>query len=80
MPSTADMVKWPLNGVNMQILAIMPPQWCVDTRDTGILYVATLTTLRFPENVCSRLGIGTVGKSIYFYPGCSHHLLVTHTL
>ncbi|RDW91776.1 hypothetical protein BP5796_01170 [Coleophoma crateriformis] len=44
MPSTAGMVKWAFDGINTQILAIMPPQWCVDTRDAGMLYVAALTT------------------------------------
>ncbi|KAG9851587.1 hypothetical protein KCU98_g646, partial [Aureobasidium melanogenum] len=45
MPSTAGMVKWVYDGENNQILAAMQPQWCVDTRDAALLYVAALTTL-----------------------------------
>lgn len=44
MPSTAGMVKWAYDGVNVEILGLMQPQWCVDTCDAAMLYVAALTT------------------------------------
>ena len=44
MPSTAGMVKWAFTGENVQILAMMPPQWSVDTHDAAQLYVAAITT------------------------------------
>ncbi|KAI2638018.1 NAD(P)-binding protein [Hypomontagnella submonticulosa] len=42
--STCGMVKWVLDGVNLGILAKIPAQWHVDTRDTGLLYVAAMIT------------------------------------
>lgn len=42
--STAGMVKWVWDGVLREFLNVMPPQWHVDTHDTGKLFVAALTT------------------------------------
>ncbi|KAI1409921.1 NAD(P)-binding protein [Hypoxylon sp. FL1857] len=43
-PSTCGMVKWIFDGINLEIVRGIPPQWHVDTRDTGLLYVAALIT------------------------------------
>ncbi|KAI5924600.1 hypothetical protein F4810DRAFT_131824 [Camillea tinctor] len=44
IPSTCGMVKWLWDGTNMDLLSHMQPQYHVDTRDTGLLYVAALIT------------------------------------
>ncbi|KAK9787925.1 hypothetical protein SCARD494_10175 [Seiridium cardinale] len=44
IPSTAGMVHWVWTGENRQILDYIQPQWHVGTQDTGLLYVAALTT------------------------------------
>jgi nucleoside-diphosphate-sugar epimerase len=44
LPSTAGMVHWVWTGENRQILDYIQPQWHIDTHDTGLLYVAALTT------------------------------------
>ncbi|KAI1759900.1 NAD(P)-binding protein [Hypoxylon sp. FL1150] len=43
MPSTSGMVKWVYDGINLEILAQIPPQWHSDNRDARLLYVAALT-------------------------------------
>ncbi|KAI0897444.1 NAD(P)-binding protein [Annulohypoxylon nitens] len=43
-PSTCGMVKWVADGVNLDLLSSIPPQWHVDTIDCGLLYVAALIT------------------------------------
>jgi nucleoside-diphosphate-sugar epimerase len=43
IPSTAGMVRWVWKGSNRYVLNMMQPQWYIDTRDTGMLYVAALT-------------------------------------
>ncbi|KAI0384951.1 NAD(P)-binding protein [Hypomontagnella monticulosa] len=42
--STCGMVKWIVDGVNLETFAQIAPQWHVDTRDTGLLYVAAMVT------------------------------------
>lgn len=44
IPSTAGMVHWVWTGENRHILDYVEPQWHIDTRDAGLLYVAALTT------------------------------------
>ena len=44
IPSTAGMVRWVWENVHLDVLDVMQPQWFVDCRDTGRLYVALLTT------------------------------------
>lgn len=44
IPSTAGMVHWVWTGANREILDYVQPQWHIDTRDAGLLYVAALTT------------------------------------
>ncbi|KAF3021414.1 hypothetical protein E8E14_003964 [Neopestalotiopsis sp. 37M] len=44
VPSTAGMVHWVWKGENHHVLDMVQPQWHVDTRDVGLLYVAALTT------------------------------------
>ncbi|KAI1772050.1 NAD(P)-binding protein [Hypoxylon cercidicola] len=46
IPSTTGMVKWAYDGINLDLLALMQPQWCIDTRDAALLYIATLVTPR----------------------------------
>ncbi|OTB04723.1 hypothetical protein M426DRAFT_11356 [Hypoxylon sp. CI-4A] len=41
--STNGLVKWVFDGVNLDILARVPPQWHCDARDSALLYVAALT-------------------------------------
>ncbi|KAI0101185.1 NAD(P)-binding protein [Daldinia grandis] len=42
--STCGLVKSLYEGKNLEALAMLPPQWVSDTRDTGLLYVAALIT------------------------------------
>ncbi|KAK3329915.1 hypothetical protein B0H66DRAFT_579410 [Apodospora peruviana] len=42
--STSGMVMWLYNGEHLDILSGFVPQWCIDARDTGRLYVAALVT------------------------------------
>jgi nucleoside-diphosphate-sugar epimerase len=42
--STAGMVKWVWDGTMREFLNIMPPQWHIDAKDAGKLYVAALVT------------------------------------
>ncbi|KAK6956160.1 hypothetical protein Daesc_001433 [Daldinia eschscholtzii] len=42
--STCGMVKGLYEGKGLDVLAMLPPQWVSDTRDTGLLYVAALIT------------------------------------
>ncbi|KAH6648633.1 hypothetical protein BKA67DRAFT_661594 [Truncatella angustata] len=44
IPSTAGMVHWVWTGENRHILEAVEPQWHIDANDTGLLYVAALTT------------------------------------
>lgn len=44
VPSTAGMVHWVWTGANREFLALVTPQWHVDTQDVGLMYVAALTT------------------------------------
>lgn len=44
IPSTAGMVRWLWEGSNRYVLNMLQPQWHIDTHDTGMLYVAALTT------------------------------------
>ncbi|KAI0861221.1 hypothetical protein F4860DRAFT_173490 [Xylaria cubensis] len=44
IPSTNGMVKWVYDGVHLDLIAMMQPQWFIDTRDAALLYVAALTT------------------------------------
>jgi nucleoside-diphosphate-sugar epimerase len=44
IPSTAGMVHWVWENVNVGVLDMIQPQWFVDCRDTGRLYVALLAT------------------------------------
>ncbi|OJJ89196.1 uncharacterized protein ASPGLDRAFT_62755 [Aspergillus glaucus CBS 516.65] len=43
IPSTAAMVKWAVDGINLPILNGFQPQWYVNTRDAALLYVAAFT-------------------------------------
>lgn len=43
-PSTCGMVKWIFDKTNLEIFRGIPPQWHIDTHDTGLLYVAALIT------------------------------------
>ncbi|CAJ2503503.1 Uu.00g108970.m01.CDS01 [Anthostomella pinea] len=42
--STCGMVKWLWDGVNLDVLAQLQPQWHLDTRDAGLLYVVAMIT------------------------------------
>ncbi|KAI1379240.1 NAD(P)-binding protein [Hypoxylon crocopeplum] len=42
--STCGLVKCLFEGVNLELLPLLPPQWHADTHDTGLLYVAALIT------------------------------------
>ncbi|KAI8631638.1 hypothetical protein F5Y19DRAFT_401106 [Xylariaceae sp. FL1651] len=42
--STCRVVKWLMESVNLGLIASIPSQRFVDTRDLGLLYVAALTT------------------------------------
>ncbi|KAI1828318.1 NAD(P)-binding protein [Xylaria intraflava] len=42
--STNAMVKWVYDGVNMEFLDSLQPQWFVDSRDSALLFIAALTT------------------------------------
>ncbi|KAK4138977.1 hypothetical protein BT67DRAFT_438277 [Trichocladium antarcticum] len=44
IPSTAGMVHWVWEDVHVQVLEMMQPQWFVDCRDAGRLYLALLAT------------------------------------
>ncbi|KAK4445781.1 hypothetical protein QBC34DRAFT_160696 [Podospora aff. communis PSN243] len=44
IPSTAGMVQWVWENKYVDVLDMMRPQWHVDCRDTGLLYVAVLVT------------------------------------
>ncbi|KAH9990743.1 NAD(P)-binding protein [Xylariaceae sp. FL0662B] len=44
IPSTCRLVKWLLDGTNLEAMARIPPQWHTDPRDAALLYVAVLTT------------------------------------
>ncbi|KAI0130426.1 hypothetical protein BJ170DRAFT_620129 [Xylariales sp. AK1849] len=44
LPSTAGMVHWVWTGSNRPLLNMMQPQWHIDARDAGILFVAALTS------------------------------------
>ncbi len=44
VPSTAGMVRWVWEDTHREVLDVMQPQWFVDCRDTGRLYVALLAT------------------------------------
>ncbi|KAL2129745.1 hypothetical protein VTI74DRAFT_7335 [Chaetomium olivicolor] len=44
IPSTAGMVQWAWEDVHVEMLNLMQPQWFVDCRDAGRLYVALLAT------------------------------------
>lgn len=43
-PSTAGMVRWIWKNENVSVLNMVEPQWFVDCRDAGRLYVALLGT------------------------------------
>ncbi len=45
IPSTAGMVRWVWENSHVELLNMMQPQWFVDCRDTGRLYVGLLATL-----------------------------------
>ncbi|RYC65546.1 hypothetical protein CHU98_g625 [Xylaria longipes] len=42
--STCGMVKWLRDGVNLDAIASVRAQWFIDSQDSGLLYVAALTT------------------------------------
>ncbi|KAK3900064.1 hypothetical protein C8A05DRAFT_46015 [Staphylotrichum tortipilum] len=44
IPSTAGMVRWVWENSHVELLNMMQPQWFVDCRDTGRLYVGLLAT------------------------------------
>ncbi|KAK0619121.1 hypothetical protein B0T14DRAFT_537040 [Immersiella caudata] len=44
IPSTAGMVQWVWENKYVDVLDMMRPQWHVDCRDVGLLYVAVLAT------------------------------------
>ncbi|KAI1097752.1 NAD(P)-binding protein [Jackrogersella minutella] len=44
IPSTCGMVKVLADGVKLDMFSRIPPQWHIDTRDCGLLYVAALIT------------------------------------
>lgn len=44
IPSTSGMVQWAYSGKNLHLLALMQPQWYVDSRDAAMIYVAALST------------------------------------
>lgn len=44
IPSTAGLVRSVWTGADRQVLDAIPPQWHIDTRDAGRLYVAALAT------------------------------------
>ncbi|KAK4151155.1 hypothetical protein C8A00DRAFT_17409 [Chaetomidium leptoderma] len=44
IPSTAGMVQWVWENAHVDVLNMMQPQWFVDCRDAGRLYVALLAT------------------------------------
>ncbi|KAI1192765.1 hypothetical protein F5X97DRAFT_339843 [Nemania serpens] len=44
IPSTNGMVQWVYDGVNLDLIALMQPQWFINTRDAALLYIAALTT------------------------------------
>ncbi|KAI1077800.1 NAD(P)-binding protein [Whalleya microplaca] len=44
IPSTCGMVKWLFDGINLEVMAQLPPQWHTDTIDAALIYVAALTT------------------------------------
>lgn len=44
IPSTAGMVHWVWENVRVDVLDMMQPQWSVDCRDAGRLFVALLAT------------------------------------
>ncbi|KAL2192129.1 NAD(P)-binding protein [Thermothelomyces heterothallicus CBS 203.75] len=44
IPSTAGMAYWVWKNTNVDVLNMLQPQWFVDCRDTGRLYVALLAT------------------------------------
>lgn len=44
IPSTAGMVHWIWNNTHVDVLNMMQPQWFIDCRDTGRLYLALLAT------------------------------------
>lgn len=44
IPSTAGMVHWVWENAHVDVLEVMRPQWAVDCRDAGRLYVALLAT------------------------------------
>ncbi|KAK4164368.1 hypothetical protein QBC43DRAFT_318029 [Cladorrhinum sp. PSN259] len=44
IPSTAGMVHWVWENAHVEVLDMMQPQWHVDCRDAGRLYVALLAT------------------------------------
>jgi len=42
--STAGMVRWLWNGENLQVLENIPPQWFIDGRDLGRVYLACMVS------------------------------------
>ncbi|KAI1170034.1 hypothetical protein F4777DRAFT_584313 [Nemania sp. FL0916] len=44
IPSTNGMVQWVYEGVNLDLIALMQPQWFINTRDAALLFIAALTT------------------------------------
>ncbi|KAK4186200.1 hypothetical protein QBC35DRAFT_281859 [Podospora australis] len=44
IPSTAGMAQWVWENVHVDVLDMMQPQWHVDCKDAGKLYVALLAT------------------------------------
>jgi nucleoside-diphosphate-sugar epimerase len=44
IPSTAGMAQWVWENSHVEVLDLMQPQWFVDCRDAGRLYVALLAT------------------------------------
>ncbi|KAG7289907.1 hypothetical protein NEMBOFW57_006284 [Staphylotrichum longicolle] len=44
IPSTAGMVHWVWENAHVEVLDMIQPQWFVDCRDAGRLYVALLAT------------------------------------
>ncbi|KAK3996559.1 hypothetical protein QBC44DRAFT_281398 [Cladorrhinum sp. PSN332] len=44
IPSTAGMVQWVWENAHVEVLDMMQPQWHVDCRDAGRLYVGLLAT------------------------------------
>ncbi|KAK4200947.1 hypothetical protein QBC40DRAFT_65162 [Triangularia verruculosa] len=63
IPSTAGMVHWVWENEHVDILNMMQPQWMVDCRDAGRLYVALLCT----KPVVDKQRIYAFGDRYSFY-------------